>query len=248
MAYLGYILPWIMLMLAAGTAVAVKMLDLRSKIFIIVASLNGLLFLTCCVLLTVSTMDARREAKRLEVKLEDMENWKYRHLDEITLALAQMRPLSQSESITLTRLKEYGWIPMQSSIRKLEAANDARDRILASYFPTGQSMFKGLPKLVDNSLVDLSLRQLGFTTLPYKPGEAQPEEINSLFYGSMLDLRDVKLVALTLMRAGVEIRAIKPFPKETQGNLRAMKGEYNKTLDVRRVLTPEEVEKAKAFR
>jgi hypothetical protein len=248
MAYLGYILPWIMLMLAAGTAVAVKMLDIRSKIFIVVASINGLLFLTCCALITISTLDARREAKRLEVKLEDMENWKYRHLDEITLALAQMRPLSQMESIMLTRLKEYGWVPMQPATRKLEMANEARDRILSSYFPTGKGMFKGLPTLVDNNLLDLSLRQIGFATLPYKPDEQQPEEINSLFYGSKLDIREVKLVALTLMRAGVEIRAIKPFPKETQGNLRAMKGEYSKALEVRRVMTVEDIEKAKAFR
>lgn len=248
MAYLPYILPWVMLLLAAGAAVATKFLELKSIVGIATLSTSGIVFIVCGVMISINASHLSHEAKEAHHKLEEMEEWKYRHLDEITLALAQIRPLSESGNMMLSKLKDYGWIPQQPATRRLERANEVREGILASYYPRGQNLFKGLPKLVDQTLLDLSLRQVSFTNIPYRKDEEIPDEVNVIYYGKSLDIRDVKLAALTLMRAGVELRAIKPFPKDTQGNLQAIKAEFNKTLDVRRALTAEEIEKATIFK
>lgn len=248
MAYLPYILPWVMLLLAVGAVFAHKMLEFKSVMWIVSIALCSVLFLTCNVLLMIGGASQNAAVKAEKDKLAAMEEWKYRYMDEITLAISQIRPLSQSNSALLEQVKNWGWIPMQPAMRKLEEANQVRDRILGAYYPRGENLFKGLPKLVDQTLVELSLRQIGFTNVPYRPEEEVPDEVNVIYYGKALDIRDVKLAALTLMRAGVELKAIKPFPKDTQGNLQAIKAEFNKTMDVRRSLTAAEVEKATIFK
>lgn len=248
MAYLPYILPWVMLLLAVGAVFAHKMLEFKSVMWIVAISITSVLFLTCNVLLMISASSQNAAVKAEKDKLAAMEEWKYRYMDEITLAISQIRPLSQSNSALLEQVKNWGWIPMQPAMRKLEEANQVRDRILGTYYPRGENLFKGLPKLVDQTLVELSLRQIGFTNVPYRPEEEVPDEVNVIYFGKALDIRDVKLAALTLMRAGVELKAVKPFPKDTQGNLQAIKAEFNKTMDVRRSLTPAEIEKATIFK
>lgn len=248
MAYLPYILPWVMLLLAVGAVFAHKMLEFKSVMWIVAISITSVLFLTCNVLLMIGASSQNAAVKAEKDKLAAMEEWKYRYMDEITLAISQIRPLSQSNSALLEQVKNWGWIPMQPAMRKLEEANQVRDRILGTYYPRGENLFKGLPKLVDQTLVELSLRQIGFTNVPYRPEEEVPDEVNVIYFGKALDIRDVKLAALTLMRAGVELKAVKPFPKDTQGNLQAIKAEFNKTMDVRRSLTPAEIEKATIFK
>ncbi len=248
MAYLPYILPWIMLLLAVGAVFAHKLLEFKSVMWIISIVLTSILFITCNVLLALGAVSQNAALKEEKHKLEAMEEWKYRYMDEITLAISQIRPLSQSNSALLDQVKNWGWIPMQPAMRKLEEANQVRERILGAYYPRGENLFKGLPKLVDQSLLDLSLRQIGFNNVPYRAEEEVPDEVNVIYYGKALDLRDVKLVALTLMRAGIELKAVKPFPKDTQGNLQAIKAEYNKTLEVRRSMTAAEIEKATIFK
>lgn len=248
MGYLPYILPWLMLLLAVGAVFAHKMLEFKSVMWIIAIATSSVLFLTCNVLIMVATSSQNGAVKEGHKKLEELEAWKFRYMDEITLAIAQIRPLSQSNSVLLDQAKTWGWVPMQASMRKLEEANQVRDRILGTYYPRGENLFKGLPKLVDQNLLDLSLRQIGFTNVPYRPEEEVPDEVNVIYYGKDLDIRDVKLAALTLMRAGVELKAVKPFPKDTQGNLRAIKSEYNKTMEARRTLSAAEVEKATIFK
>lgn len=248
MAYLAYILPWVMLLLAVGAVFAHKLLEFKSIMWIVSIATSSVLFLGCNVLLMINAAHLHGEVKEAKHKLDDMESWKYRYMDEITLAISQIRPMSQSNSTLLDQAKNWGWIPMQPTMRKLDDANQVRDRILSTYYPRSENLFKGLPKLIDQNLVDLSLRQVGFTNVPYRPEEEVPDEVNVIYFGKNLDIRDVKLVALTLMRAGIELKAIRPFPKDTQGNLQAIKAEFNKTMDVRRSLTAAEIEKATIFK
>lgn len=248
MAYLPFILPWVMLLIAVGAVFAHKLLEFKSVMWIVSISISSVLFLGCSIFIMVSASHEHHEAEAAVKKLEEMEAWKYRYMDEITLAISQIRPMSQTNSALLDQVKNWGWIPMQPGLRKLEEANQARDRILGAYYPRSENLFKGLPKLVDQTLVDLALRQVGFSNIPYRPEEEIPDEVNILYYGKSLDIKDVKLVALTLLRAGVELKAIKPFPKDTQGNLNAIKAEYNKTMEVRRSIMAAEIEKATIFK
>ena len=63
------------------------------------------------------------------------------------------------------------------------------------------------PKDVDQNKVESALTELGFT-LSTPPAIVRNIPTNSIWYGAPVNVEDVKLVALTLIRAGVQIRAI----------------------------------------
>jgi hypothetical protein len=66
------------------------------------------------------------------------------------------------------------------------------------------------PKNVDGNKVEAALTELGFTVR--KPAAIVSSiSTNAVWFGSPVDVEDVKLVALTLIRAGVQIRAIRPI-------------------------------------
>lgn len=66
------------------------------------------------------------------------------------------------------------------------------------------------PKNVDPEVIRLTLEQLGFN-LQIKQPKVLDIPTNALWFGSNVNLEDVKLVAYTLIRAGVKIKTIKPF-------------------------------------
>jgi hypothetical protein len=77
---------------------------------------------------------------------------------------------------------------------------DRRKAITVEYFP----------KNVDENKVEAALAELGFSVRK-PPAVVQAIPTNSIWFGSPVDIEDVKLVALTLIRAGVQIRAIRPI-------------------------------------
>jgi uncharacterized protein YoxC len=68
------------------------------------------------------------------------------------------------------------------------------------------------PKDIDPEALEATLTKLGFN-LEIKKPEVTDTPINILFYGKNVGEEDVKLVAYTLIRAGVQIRAIQPFTR-----------------------------------
>ncbi|MGV0024025.1 TIR domain-containing protein [Phormidesmis priestleyi] len=68
------------------------------------------------------------------------------------------------------------------------------------------------PKNVDPDALEATLTKLGFN-LEIKQPEVTDIPINILFYGKNVSDDDVKLVAYTLIRAGVQIKAILPFTR-----------------------------------
>jgi hypothetical protein len=80
-----------------------------------------------------------------------------------------------------------------------ETGRDRRRAITVEYFP----------KNVDENKVEAALIELGFTlSKPHAFVTGIPT--NAIWFGSPVGIDDVKLVALTLIRAGVQIRAIRP--------------------------------------
>ncbi|MBC6481788.1 MAG: hypothetical protein GDA56_32530 [Hormoscilla sp. GM7CHS1pb] len=78
--------------------------------------------------------------------------------------------------------------------------NSSRENITVQYFP----------KNVDRRIVEDALRELNFN---YITGESELSiSTNAIWFGNDVPIEDVKLVAYTLIRAGVEIKAIRPFP------------------------------------
>ncbi len=244
---LPYLLPWLLLLLAAGLAVAVKLLPLKSIAGGAVIGVVSLLFIGVCVYANIVTSQQFHHLAEKEEALAKVEEWKYKHLDELALLIAQLKPPADDEAALLKELAGYGWLTTHASVRRMRDAHNTRDRILAEFTPSQPMLIKGIPQTVNGKIVELSLRQVGFTVVPYREDETQEADANIIYYGRDMDINEVKLAALTLMQAGLELKGIKPFPKPTQGNLRAIKIEWNKYYEVRKVLTPEEVETAQAF-
>lgn len=247
MSALPYLLPWILILLAAGLAVAVKLLPLKSIAGISVLSVLSLLLLLVAIFSNVISSQQFSTLAEKEAAVIEMEEWKYSHLDELTLILAQLRPPKEEELALMKKLISYGWLSENPNIVRAQQAHQARERLLATYDPGNPMLIKGIPITVENHIVDLALREVGFIVLPYREDEAPEKDANIIYYGRDMELPEIKLAALTLMQAGIDLKAIKPFPKPTQGNLRAIKIEWNKYYESRKSLLPDDVETAKGF-
>lgn len=247
METLPYLLPWFLLLLAAGLAVAVKMLPLKSIAGIAVTVVISLIFIGLCIYSNVISSQLFNRAEEKQQQLADMEAWKYKHLDELSLLIAQLKPPADENMALLKELEGYGWLSTSPVLRQMREAHAARERILAEFTPSQPMLIKGIPLSVNEKIVDLSLRQVGYTVLPFREDEAKDPDSNIIYYGRDMDIREVKLAALTLMQAGIDLKAIKPFPKPTSGNLRAIKIEWNKYYETRKGMSVEDIETAKNF-
>ena len=247
MSTLPYLLPWIMLLTAAGLAVAVKMLPLKSIPGIAVISVLGLIMLGVAIYANVVSSQQFAMVEEKNAALAEVEDWKYSHLDELTLILAQLKPPSDEEQALLKELISYGWLRQNPAIIHAQQSHQARQRLMEQHQPSNPMLIKGIPTSVDGNIVNLALREIGYLVLPYREDETPETDVNIIYFGRDMELIEVKLAALTLMQAGVDLKAIKPFPKATQGNLRAVKIEWNKYYEGRKSLLPDEVEAAKAF-
>ncbi|MEZ5506235.1 MAG: hypothetical protein R3F47_04310 [Gammaproteobacteria bacterium] len=247
METLPYLLPWFLFLLAAGVAVAVKMLPLKSIPGIAVTAVISLIFLGLSIYSNVITGQLFDRIDEKQQQLADMEAWKYKHLDELALLIAQLKPPADEDAALLKELHGYGWQSESTLIRQMRDAHAARERILAEFKPSQPMLIKGIPQSVNEQLVDLALRQVGFTVLPYRDDEQPEADANIIYYGRDMQLPEIKLAALTLMRAGIDLKGIKPFPKPTSGNLRAIKIEWNRYFESRKGMTANDVESAQNF-
>lgn len=244
---LPYLLPWILLLLAIGLAVNVSLLPIKSIPGIAVTSVLGLLMLLVAIYGNLITHQQFDQVAEKKAELANMEAWKYRHLDELSLLIAQLKPPETEDLALMDQLRDYGWRPENANIQRMLAAHQSRERVRSEFEPTGPMLIKGIPTDVNDAMVSLALRQVGFTVIPYREDEEAETRVNIIHYGRDMDVAAIKLAALTLIRAGVVIKGIKPFPKPTQGNLRAIKIEWNKYYQNRDPLEPDEIEAATSF-
>jgi len=244
---LPYILPWFLLLLAIGITVAVKLLPLKSIAGISVISVISLIFLGICIYANIITGQQYAQTEEKQQKLETMEQWKYRHLDELSLLIAQLKPPSDEDVARLKVLEGYGWLANSPAMHEMQEAHAARERVKAEFTSSDPMLIKGIPLSVNKEIVTLALQEVGFTVLPYREDEKPEADSNIIYYGRDLNINEIKLAALTLMQAGVDLKGIKPFPKPTRGNLRAIKIEWNKYYEARKGITANEVETAQVF-
>ena len=125
-----------------------------------------------------------------------------------------------AEERTDALLKQFGWDSSRLSRGSLDqysvqqsltanqeiqqaarlAPRESRKAVTVQYFPKG----------VDGNKVESALMELGFI-LDKKQAPLPGIPTNSIWYGTPVSIEDVKLVALTLIRAGVQIKALRPF-------------------------------------
>lgn len=129
-----------------------------------------------------------------------------------------------AEKIALERtnalLAQFGWnseklttvVSDQYSVAQSLNANQALQQAMPR---AGRERRKAVtveyfPKNVDENKVEAALAELGFS-LRKPPPVVHAIPTNAVWFGLPVAVEDVKLVALTLIRAGVQIRAIRPI-------------------------------------
>ncbi|MDX1694779.1 MAG: hypothetical protein R3208_13515 [Ketobacteraceae bacterium] len=250
MGSIAYILPWILVLLTIATVCAAKFLPFKSIAGISVISVLALFILGTAIYQNLITASAEDRLDEAHADLAAMEEWKYLHLDELALIIAQQLPPEDEDLATLERLRSYGWTRANPDFRRVTEAALALEK-LRGETPAPEHaiyLYKGIPETVNKDIVRLSLKRLGYKVIPPQEDEEPLERANVLYFGKYVKTEDVKMTALTLMRAGVELTAIKPFPKDTRGNLRAVKLEHNEFLGKRKPMGVQEVVEAKDFK
>jgi TIR domain len=96
------------------------------------------------------------------------------------------------------------------------------------------------PKEIDAAAFERILSKFGYELRIGKP-EVTDTPINVIFYGAAVPEEDVKLVAFTLMRAGVQLRAIQPFRRLAKEKARVIQVGALRELRQRPVLAAERV-------
>lgn len=94
------------------------------------------------------------------------------------------------------------------------SANAARANLLSSSprSSRAQTTVELFPKEVDRTVVDRALAETGFQVRQGRPNPANANRpTTAVWYGTDVPAADARLVGLTLMRAGVEIRSLRPL-------------------------------------
>jgi len=249
MESLPYILPLVLLVLAAGTTVAVKFLSIKSAVGGGVIGLLSLFMLGCSIYLMIISSGFEERIAEKEQAIADMEQWKYQHLDEMSLIIAQLNTPEDKHVALLKQLNGFGWQADNKAIKLLTDAHEALESLKSDNTDTRtRYLIKGVPTAVDRKIVEIGLRNIGFRIVAFKEQEEVPVNSNALYFGQNVDIESVKMAALTLIQAGIEIKSIKPFKKPTRGNVRAIKIDWSKYLDKKQPLAIDAIVKAKKFK
>lgn len=247
MSILVYLIPWLLLVTALVMMILSQSFPLRSKGGLISVISLTLIMVLVSALANIATVKQNARIADLEAQIQQAEDWKYRHLDELTLILAQFKPPTEQDLALLKTLISYGWLGNNSKILRAKQAHESRERLRADYAPSDPMLIKGVPTSVDEHIVVGALKQVGFFIVPYQEGEEPLQDVNIIYYGRDMKPVEIKLAALTLIRAGVEVKAIKPFPEVTRGNLRAIRIDWNKYYDSRKAMEAADIETAESF-
>lgn len=144
-----------------------------------------------------------KEAKDAKDKLEDI----YSNTSEMCHFLS-------------FKLESYGVnkpdIMNLNQIEEVSNANDKRRHIIINLRNTSRKKIVVIyfQKDVDGDKVINALEELNFKLLRGK-AKIPNGETNAIYYGNKVDLESIKFVALTLFRAGVQLKGIIPFNSNT---------------------------------
>jgi hypothetical protein len=139
-----------------------------------------------------------------------------RRIDTLLTTLADFRQeTAKGIAGVLEKMNAWGFVGKQVSAQTMEsalAAESERERLALQREPEARRSItvRYYPKDVDRDKVEGALRALGFTLQEGRP-TLEDIRTNAIWFGESVPIEDVKLVAFTLIRAGVEIVTIRPF-------------------------------------
>jgi hypothetical protein len=179
----------------------------------VITALGGLLFLGAVV---YSSIRVQRATERV-AHLKAYEDTLQKRIAERESTLARLTPVAAKglgyvESDTITSPSSLSASLTASHAAESLAATGIRRRqgISVRYYP------RAFERSVNKDIVLPVIRQAGFT-LEERPTAAGMRDLgtNAIWFGNAVATDDVKLVALVLSSAGVQLRAIRPFRNPT---------------------------------
>lgn len=185
---------------------------------------------------------------------QQQSNWQKEQITNLSIALRSF------EDKTATSLEEIKvLLKLFGSVKENPSLDDAKQSLRADLLRTRRTQAAGsagsssrqqvtvryFPKDVDRRIVEAALRELGFNLTR---GQANLPDLptNAIWFGDDVSIEDVKLVAYTLIRAGVEIKAIRPF-RNPDGKSRQIQVGSDEDYLSREPLSVEEIEQAQRF-
>lgn len=245
----SYILPWVMILFAGVLALSIKLLSIKRILGYIALGITLLIMLMMAGFEMYLASRYKHQLAEQAETIQTMEDWKYQHLNELSYMLARQNPPSDEDIALIREVKSYGFKVDHPFIMQMREAHQAREQ-LKSELPVieqARYLIKGIPNAVDTSLIEFGLRELGYLVVPYREDEEPLQEVNVIYFGSEVDALTLKLTALTLMQAGIEIKDIKPFNADTKGNLRAVRLEWNRFFETRPAMEVKDIVKRQQF-
>ena len=151
-------------------------------------------------------IENQQDKARLSKKIDQLENNTTKINNGLETLINRGFTSSKAKSVT-PKIREQSDQANKELIPELKQNSGNKELITVQYFP----------KDVDHDIIQETLQKLGFKLETGKP-KITEVSTNSIWFGEKVKIEDVKLVAYTLIRAGVQIKAIRPFRNLSEKN------------------------------
>lgn len=197
-------------------------------------------------------------------ELESLKQQSISEREQIKAEIAELEKeknrLAKEKAIAETDLiKAMGYSPTFNEKAQNEAAKAtaiAANMAIKQMTKSNWNSQKDIEVYYYNKTIDEKKIVVGLEALGYQFRTAPPtrymakKQTNAIWFGSDVPLEDVKVVALALMRAGIQIKAIRPYrSSDTNPTYKSNRIEIGASVDVenRPPLTVDEVVAATGF-
>ena len=238
MDYKLFIMPILSLIIGAASLFTDAKRGANKKTIVSVLSLA---LLATCLFGIFINIDGAKENSHQKSQISDLiqtlKNFKKNTETGLEQIISALKDWGVSEDKVDTKL-----------IARAYNANIIRHELINKLPPnySSNTIIKFYPKDIDSDKVKSSLAQIG---LKVKKGIAnlKEEPTNALWFGVDVPINEVKFVALTLLRAGINIKTIKPFKRiDSKRNIIEIGSDMNFTNST--TLDPNTVEQTTLFK
>lgn len=191
----------------------------------------------------IETIEAKKQVEQLKLKSIKFENQSL-EIKKVQLETELMATYGLSiDSITSLSTSKV----LEISI----SANDEIKNIVNTYSPNKNVTIRYYNKTIDEKRIVIELEALGYNFQNRSPsGYMSKKETNAIWFGAGVPIEDTKIVALSLIRAGISIKGIRPFRNSTSNpNYKRNVIEVGASVDLvdKPILTVDYVGKTKGF-
>lgn len=246
MDLLVYILPVVILVLSVGYVFA----NFREKTGIIIIAVVSVLNIAAVVAAIIFAGKLNDQVAEKQGEVDALQVWKEKHIVRLEQQLAKFDPDNDVKAQQLKSLIDYGWTIENPVFEASFAAATERLALIASRENDNQRVeVHNLPPFIDQEKISLSMEELGFTVVSKdsdEDDESNPQR-NVLYYGARVSDENIKIITLSLIKAGVQIRRLKPFKKVTKKNKRTVKLDWKKSFSKRSPIKVEKIMSTEKF-